>query len=104
MREAIGQRLEAEARSRTPTSADFTVAANEAWRRARAAKRELEDARSELGLVAKRVLLGLATENELVEIEAEIASFERDSIRWTAAARELDEDRGVIRDSAGNVL
>ena len=104
MREAIGQRFEQETRARTPTSSDLRAATNEAWRRARAAKRELEGARDELGIVAKRVLLGFAPESQLTEIEAEIATFERDEARWTAAARALEDDRGVIRDSAGNAL
>ena len=104
MIEAIGQRFGEEARSRAVTPEDLKVAANEAWRRSRSAERELESARDEFGLVAKRVLLGLAEETDLIALEEEIATFEREARRWSAAARALDEDRHVIRDPAGHRL
>ena len=102
MVEAIGQTFSDETRSRAVTPDDLKVAANEAWRRSRSAERELESARDEFGLVAKRVLLGLAEEAELIALEEEIAVFEREARRWSAAARVLDEDRGVLRDEVGN--
>jgi len=77
---------------------------NEAVQRHREAEADLSWARDQLGTLAAKLLLGEATENEVAEIEREIEDKERAARRWKAAMRQLDEERGVIRDPSGHVL
>lgn len=77
---------------------------NDVIARLHAAEEEVEAARYELEVVATNLVLGDATEADVGEVEAAITDAERLVRRWTAAARRLDDERGVIRDSAGNVL
>ena len=79
-------------------------AANEAAKRLYAAEDARDMAREALRTAAVNLLLGEIDEAAVREIEDAIAEAEREVRRWTAAARQLDDERGVIRDSAGNVL
>ena len=79
-------------------------ASNEAARRLRAAEDARETAREALGTAAVNLLLDATDEATVREVEDAIAEAEREVRRWTAACRQIDAERGVIRDSVGNIL
>lgn len=77
---------------------------NEAVRLKREAESDRDAALDALGTAATRFLLGDASEAEVEEVERAAEDAERRLRRWTAAMRTLDDERGVIRDAAGNRL
>jgi hypothetical protein len=118
--EAVGQRLieeqrvvvpeEPRDRALTPRERDvlrsdrLRPAANEAAKRLYAAEDARDMARDALRTAAVNLILGAADEATVRALEDQIADAEREVRRWTAAARQIDEERGVFRDSQGNVL
>lgn len=77
---------------------------HEAVRLLRAAESDAEWARDQLGILSAKLLIGEATEEQVAEVEADLDRAERSMRRWKAAAGQLDEARGVVRDSNGHVL
>lgn len=79
-------------------------AATEALHRLREAEADLEWARDALAEAAARVLLDGTDEATIVEAEQAVGDAERAVARWRAARSWLDDRRGVVKDSVGNVL
>lgn len=77
---------------------------NESVSRMRAAEAERDYAIDALENATVNLLLDEASETDVLAVEGALDDAERNVRRWKAATRQLDAERGVIRDSSGNVL
>jgi hypothetical protein len=93
---------------RTITDMDKRAATHRAFSEVRALERDYDVVESQIVDAAKRLALGLGDEEKLLaeldELDAEMAQLRRRGKYWTIAAKTLEDERGLIRDSAGNLL
>lgn len=105
--EFIGQTLDRDT-TRYVTDTDKSAAVRRAGREARALERDFDVLETHAAGLLRRLALGLADEEELFaeldEIDAEVAKLRRRERYWQMAARTLEDELGIVRDSVGNIL